>query len=119
NLIIAALKDITGDFVIGIRELSRVLNVKGRVLPASNEAIVLKAEMEDGSTVTGESRIAETGSRIKRVFIDPPDVRPLPEAVEAIRQADIIVLGPGSLYTSILPNLLVPGIAEAIRDAAA
>lgn len=114
NLIIAAMTDIAGDFVSGIRELSRVLAVNGQVLPAANQAIVLKAEMEDGSIVVGESSIPKAGRAIKRVFIEPPDVDPLPEAIEAIEQADAILMGPGSLYTSIIPNLLVPKLAEAI-----
>ncbi|MCI3926949.1 YvcK family protein [Paenibacillus sp. TRM 82003] len=115
NLILAALRDITGDFVTGVRELSRVLAVRGTVLPASHDNIVLVADMEDGATVHGESKITKYGGRIARLYLDPPDVAPLPEAIEAIRAADVIVLGPGSLYTSVLPNLLVPGITEAIR----
>jgi uncharacterized cofD-like protein len=115
NLILAALKDISGDFVSGVRELSRVLAVRGQVLPAAHEALVLKAEMEDGTIIIGESKIPKAGGRIKRVFIDTPDISPLPEAIEAIAEADAIVIGPGSLYTSILPALLVPGISEAIR----
>lgn len=114
NLILAAMKDITGDFVTGIKELSRVLAVRGRVLPASDQAIELMAEMEDGSIVTGESQIVKTGKKIKRVFIDQTQARPLGEALSALREADAILLGPGSLYTSILPNLLVPGITEAL-----
>lgn len=119
NLILAAMKDITGDFVTGIKELSRVLAVRGRVLPAAEQAIVLSAELMDGTIVSGESQIPKSGGRIKRVFIDPPDVEPLPEALDAIREADAIVIGPGSLYTSILPNLVVPRIAEAIRTSTA
>jgi uncharacterized cofD-like protein len=114
NLILAAMKDITGDFVTGIKELSKVLAVRGQVLPATNQAIVLKAEMRDGSIVEGESKIPKAGKKIKRVFIDPSDVSPLEEAVDAILQADGIIVGPGSLYTSILPNLLVPKISESI-----
>ncbi|MFD2670999.1 gluconeogenesis factor YvcK family protein [Marinicrinis sediminis] len=114
NLILAAVTDITGDFFKGIQELSQVLAVRGRVLPAANEPIVLKAEMEDDSVVEGESIIPKSGKRIKRVFIDPQDVQPLPEVIEAIREADAIIVGPGSLYTSILPNLLVPQIAQEV-----
>jgi uncharacterized cofD-like protein len=114
NLILAAMNDITGDFVAGIRELSRVLAVRGRVLPTANQAIVLKAEMEDGTVIEGESKIPKAGGKIKRVFLEPPDVAPLEEALEAIRETDAILIGPGSLYTSILPNLLVPGVAEAL-----
>lgn len=119
NLILAAMKDITGDFVEGIKELSRVLAVRGRVLPSSATATVLKAEMSDGTIITGESQIPHGDGTIQRVFIEPADVAPLDEAVEAIREADAIVIGPGSLFTSILPNLLVPGIAEAITNSSA
>ncbi|WP_213653247.1 YvcK family protein [Paenibacillus sp. J23TS9] len=114
NLILAAITDISGDFVTAVRELSRVFAVRGRVLPAAGEAVVLSAEMEDGSIVTGESKIPEAGGRIKRVFLEPSEVEPLPEAVAAIEEADAILIGPGSLYTSILPNLLVPKLAEAV-----
>lgn len=114
NLILAAITDISGDFVTAVRELSRVFAVRGRVLPAAGEAVVLSAEMEDGSIVTGESKIPEAGRRIKRVFLEPSKVEPLPEAVAAIEEADAILIGPGSLYTSILPNLLVPKLAEAV-----
>lgn len=114
NLILAALTDISGDFVTAVRELSRVFAVRGRVLPATREAVVLRAEMADGTIITGESKIPEAGGVIKRVFLDPADVEPLPEALEAIQNADAILIGPGSLYTSILPNLLVPKLAEAV-----
>ncbi|GIP40267.1 gluconeogenesis factor [Paenibacillus sp. J31TS4] len=114
NLILAAMKEITGDFVSGVKELSRVLAVRGRVLPAADHSIVLKAEMEDGSIVEGESKIPKAGLKIKRVFIEPADVQPLPEALEAVEEADAILIGPGSLYTSIMPNLLVPNLAEKI-----
>jgi uncharacterized cofD-like protein len=114
NLILAALTDISGDFVTAVRELSRLFAVRGRVLPAAGDAVVLRAEMSDGTIITGESKIPEAGGIIKRVSLEPADVEPLPEALEAIRNADAILLGPGSLYTSILPNLLVPKLAEAV-----
>lgn len=114
NLILAAMHDITGDFVSGIKALSRVLAVRGRVLPTANQAIVLKAEMEDGTIVEGESKIPLVGGRIRRVFLEPDNVEPLPEVLEAIRETDAILVGPGSLYTSILPNLIVPGVADAL-----
>lgn len=116
NLILAAITDISGDFVTAVRELSRVFAVRGRVLPAAGQAVVLHAEMEDGTVITGESKIPEAGGRIKRVFLEPEQVEPLPEAVEAIREADAILIGPGSLYTSIIPNLLVPKLAEAVLE---
>ncbi|MDQ0091114.1 putative cofD-like protein [Paenibacillus anaericanus] len=116
NLILAAITDISGDFVTAVRELSRVFAVRGRVLPAAGQAVVLHAEMEDGSIITGESKIPEAQGKIKRIFLEPKEVEPLPEAVEAIRDADAILIGPGSLYTSIIPNLLVPKLAEAVLE---
>ncbi|MGG4393590.1 YvcK family protein [Paenibacillus thiaminolyticus] len=116
NLILAAMTDITGDFVAGIRELSRVLAVRGRVLPAANQAIVLNAEMTDGTIVEGESAIPQAGQRIKRVFFEPAQVEALPEAVQALQEADAILVGPGSLYTSIIPTLLVPKLAQAVKE---
>ncbi len=116
NLILAAITDISGDFVTAVRELSRVFAVRGRVLPAADQAVILHAEMEDGSIVTGESKIPEAKGKIKRLFLEPEHVEPLPEAVQAIRDADAILIGPGSLYTSILPNLLVPKLAEAVLN---
>lgn len=114
NLILAAMTDMHGDFVTAVKEMSRVFVVRGQVLPAAGEAVILHAEMEDGTIVTGESKIPEAGRRIKRIYLEPENVEPLPEALEAIQQADAILIGPGSLYTSILPNLLVPKLAEAI-----
>lgn len=119
NLIIAAMKEISGDFVHAVREISRVFAVKGKVLPAANQGIVLHARMTDGTLVSGESQIPRAGKKIKQVFLEPEDVQPLPEAIRAIEEADMILIGPGSLYTSILPNLLVPGIVDAIRRSAA
>ncbi|MBO8173281.1 MAG: YvcK family protein [Bacillaceae bacterium] len=115
NLIIAAMQEITGDFVHAVREISRVLAVRGKVFPAANQGIVLHAEMDDGSIISGESRIPLAGKKIRRVFLEPEDVQPLDDAIQSIEQADMILIGPGSLYTSILPNLLVPGIVDAIR----
>lgn len=112
NLLLAAMTNITGDFVSGIREMSKVLNVKGKVLPAANRGIILHAELVDGTIVTGESKIPTANKKIKRVFLSPHNVEPLGETLEEIRRADLIVVGPGSLYTSILPNLLVKKIGE-------
>lgn len=119
NLLLAGMTSVTGDFSRGITELSKVLNVRGNVYPAANRSIVLHAEMEDGSVVTGESQIPLAKKKIKRVYLTPGDVRPLQASIRAIEEADLIVLGPGSLYTSVLPNLLVPGIVEAIGNAKA
>lgn len=119
NLILAAMTTITGDFVHAVGEMSKVLKVRGKVLPAANKSVVLNAEMEDGTVVTGESKIPYSGKKIKRVFLTPDDVEPLNESIEIIREADMIVIGPGSLYTSILPNLLVPKIGEEVIKAKA
>lgn len=119
NLILAAMTDITGDFVSGVRELSRVLAVRGRVLPAAAQAAVLCAEMSDGSVIVGESRIPKSQLKIKRVYLDPPDIEALPEAVTALHDADAVIIGPGSLFTSILPNLIVPRIRDALTSSEA
>ncbi|QQE81104.1 YvcK family protein [Alicyclobacillus sp. SO9] len=119
NLFLAAMTHILGDFETAIRETSRVLAVHGRVLPAAREDVKLRAVLRDGSIVEGESNIPEAGQSIERIELVPADVMPLPEAVEAIENADAIVIGPGSLYTSILPNLLIPGITEAIMKSRA
>lgn len=112
NLMLAALTEITGDFSHAVREMSRVLNVNGTVLPAANQLVTLHAEFEDGTIVSGESKIPAYLQPIRRVFLEPHDVRTLPDTITAIRKADIIVIGPGSLYTSILPNLLVKDIKK-------
>lgn len=115
NLLLAAMTSITGDFYTGIKEISRVLNVKGKIYPISNENISLCAEMVDGTIVKGESNIPLAGKQIKRVFLDPEDVQPLPNAIKAIEMADLIVISPGSLFTSIMPNLIIPHIDEALQ----
>ncbi len=119
NLILAAMTTITGDFVHAVGEMSKVLKVRGKVLPAANKSVILNAEMEDGTVVTGESKIPYSGKKIKRVFLSPDDVEPLNESIEKIQEADMIIIGPGSLYTSILPNLLVPKIGEEVVKAKA
>jgi uncharacterized cofD-like protein len=117
NLFIAAMTGVVGDFETAIKETSKVLAVSGRVLPAVREAVILRAVLEDGTVVEGESQIPLMGKKIVRVEVEPNDLEPLPEALEAIEQADAIVIGPGSLYTSIMPNLLVKNLTEKIRQA--
>ncbi|MDI3299620.1 MAG: YvcK family protein [Bacillota bacterium] len=115
NLLIAALHELLGDFGAAVRESSRILAVRGTVLPSTTEDVTLCAELEDGRLARGEQAVTREGPRIRRMWIEPVS-RPPREAVEAILRADLVALGPGSLFTSILPNLLVPELAEAIRS---
>jgi len=114
NLFLAALTHVTGDFTEAIRVTSRVLAIRGRIFPSTLSNVHLVGRLENGRAVHGETNITASRSPIKKIKLSPRRVRPLPKAVEAIRDADLILLGPGSLYTSILPNLLIPEIAKAI-----
>ncbi|MDH7478735.1 MAG: uridine diphosphate-N-acetylglucosamine-binding protein YvcK [Syntrophomonadaceae bacterium] len=115
NLLLAGLTELTGSFVQAIQEVSKVLAIRGQVLPATLSQETLCAELLDGTVLEGETRITQGGSRgIRRVFLKPGDSQPVSEALRAIAEADAVVLGPGSLYTSVIPNLLVNGISEAI-----
>jgi len=102
-----------------VRVSGQVLAIRGRIFPSTLENVTLEAEMEDGSVVAGETNITSAGKRIRHVRLVPRQARPLPEALEAIRKADLILVGPGSLYTSLIPNLLIAGVAEAIHRARA
>lgn len=107
NLFITAMTKVTGDFDAAIKESSKVLAIRGRVVPSTLEKITLMADHEDGSQTVGESKIMDAKSPVKRIHLRPVNIRPTPEAIEAIKKADAIILGPGSLYTSIVPNLLI------------
>lgn len=123
NLFLAAMDGISSSFEEAVRRMSDVLAVTGRVLPVTLNDVTLCAELEDGSIVCGESQIGKHSNfnkcRIKRVYMEPADAEPLNEVIDAIEQADAIVLGPGSLYTSIIPNLLVRGVCPAIKKSSA
>ncbi len=119
NLFLAAMCTVTGDLQEAIRASSRVLAVRGQVLPATDDQVVLRAELEDGRVIEGESRIPEARGVVRRVLLAPESAGPTREALQAIAEADIIVLAPGSLFTSLMPNLLVHGIADAIRGSRA
>lgn len=116
NLFLAAMTDITGDFQKAIKECSAVLSVRGDVLPATMSLCTLKAIMEDGDVVYGETKINHYGKKIERLSIEPQEVAAHPSAIKAIIEADLVVIGPGSLYTSIITNLLIPGIADSLRE---
>jgi uncharacterized cofD-like protein len=115
NLFIAAMSSVTGNFEEAVRETSRVLAVRGQILPSTLANVTLSAVTEDDEAIHGESQITERGGRIKQVFIHPEHAQANPDAIRAILNADLIVVGPGSLFTSVLPNLLVDGIRRAIE----
>lgn len=119
NLFLAALTEVTGDFVEAVRLSSEVLASKGHIFPATINDVRLVAELEDGTEVRGETQITASRNPIRHLRLEPEQCLPLPEALTAIRSADVITVGPGSLYTSILPNLLVSRVAQAIGEARA
>lgn len=120
NLILAAMNNIYNDFDLAIKEMGNVLAITGKVLPMTLDDIVLFARLEDGSVIEGESNITfltrSSGGKIKEVYIEPKAPEPLEESLFEIENADMIFIGPGSLYTSIIPNLLVPEISEALKN---
>lgn len=117
NILIAGLVDQAGgDFERALEIASEVLNIRGRVVPSTLDHVSLRAMMEDGSEIRGETRIVEASERIRRIFLDPADCSAYPDALDAIREAELICIGPGSIYTSVIPNLLVPGISEALNE---
>ena len=119
NIFLAALTDLTGDFAEAVRLSSEILASKGHIYPATTADVHLAAELNDGSLVQGETNIAKVGPAIRRLFLEPETCHPMPEAIEAIEAADLITIGPGSLFTSILPPLLVHGVSEAVAQSLA
>jgi uncharacterized cofD-like protein len=119
NLFLAALTEVTGDFTEAVRLSSEVLASKGHIFPATISDVRLVAELEDGNVVRGETQISASRAPIRRLRLEPEQCLPLPQALKAIRAANVITLGPGSLYTSILPNLLVARVSQAIGESGA
>ena len=119
NLLLVAMTHLTGSFHDAVSDINEVLQIRGRVLPVTDVPVTLKAILDDDREIVGESCVSQADRPIMRLTIEPENVQPLEEALEAIREADAIVLGPGSLFTSIIPNLLVDGIVEAILQSKA
>lgn len=119
NLFLAALTEISGDFAQAVHTSSQILATRGRIYPSTTANATLTAQMEDGSVIRGETRISASKSRIVELMLEPSGAPPLPETLDAIANADLITLGPGSLYTSVIANLLVHGIPEALASSRA
>jgi len=119
NLFIVAMSGVTGSFEKAIHESSQVLAVRGSIVPSTTENLTISAEMDDQTIIHGESSIPKNGGKIKKLYLTPKAPRAYPSSIEAIRKAEVIIIGPGSLYTSILPNLLVPEIGKAIEESKA
>lgn len=119
NLFLTALTDITGDFPEAVQRSAEVLKIAGRIFPSTSANVSLEAVLENGTIVQGETKISSSRKRIKEIRLNPAKVRPLKATLDAIANADLITLGPGSLFTSVVPNLLVHGIPKAIRQSKA
>ena len=117
NLFLAALTEISGDFAQAVQTSSQILATRGKIFPSTLQNATLAAEMDDGSIVRGETAITASNRSIMELMLEPADAAPMPETLEAIAKADMITLGPGSLYTSLITNLLVRGIPEALSKA--
>lgn len=119
NIVLVAMSAMTGDFYEGIKKVSELFRVTGKIYPVVNEPVVLHAEMTDGKIVSGESKIQLEHKKINRVYLTPDNVKPMKEVINAILKADLIVISPGSLYTSILPNLIIRDMVDALRRTSA
>ncbi len=117
NMVLVAMDSITGDFHTAIKKVAELFQVQGNIYPVVNESITLNAEMTDGTIISGETNITSAkNQKIKRVFLTPEEVKPLPNIIREIQMADMVVVSPGSLYTSILPNIIIPEIKTALKN---
>jgi uncharacterized cofD-like protein len=119
NLMLLAISEQFGDFRLAVEEMNHLLAIRGRVLPVTTESVSIVAEIRDGSRIRGELSVSEHGSQIHKIWLEPRDAKPLKEVLLSLDEADIIVLGPGSLFTSIIPNLLIRKVAERLRQSEA
>jgi len=116
NLVLVAMSQVTGNFYEAVKQVAELFQVEADILPVVNEEVTLHAEMDDGSTVTGESNIPIKNKKIERVYLTPDDIQPMPRVVQAIMEADVIIISPGSLYTSILPNIIMKDVIRALNQ---
>lgn len=119
NIVLVAMSAMTGDFYEGIKKVSELFRVTGKIYPIVNQPVVLHAEMTDGKVVSGESKIQLAHKKINRVYLTPGNVKPMKEVINAVLKADLIIISPGSLYTSILPNLIIRDMVDALRRTSA
>lgn len=116
NLLLLAVTEMSGDFSTAVEKMNHLLSIRGRVLPVTTEGITLMGKTKDGLNVKGELDISEHGHELQEIWLEPLNARPLPEVLNAVDEADVVLLGPGSLFTSVLPNLLLPDFADKLRD---
>ncbi|MDR2522240.1 MAG: uridine diphosphate-N-acetylglucosamine-binding protein YvcK [Synergistaceae bacterium] len=116
NLLLLAVSELCGDFSLAVEQMNNFLAIRGRVLPVTTEAITLVGLTQDGKNVRGELEISQYGHALRGIWLEPEGARPLPEVLAAVDEADLILLGPGSLFTSVLPNLLLPDFAQKLRE---